>query len=479
MRALLVLYLSAGLAQGGFGWTAGQAIYLYGLYTATIFVTPVLGGYVGDKLLGPRRAIMAGCVLLMVGHALMALPMAIPSLGNWLFGPAAGAALDAAAVPGGLIVLDPAVGRIHEAAAAVAPGSAEAVAWQARLLYRLEASAFYLALTLIAVGTGFFKSNAYSLVSRLYPDDDRRRESGFVLYYISINIGAVAAALVVGTIGERAGWHAGFGAAGLGMLAGFVVLTILGRRWLGHVDGIAEWGPARHGGPLTHRERGHIKTISVLALFALLFGLFLEQGGGLLNIYAQSQTDRTLAGVEIPTTWFQTLNPIYVLLLSPAILVGLARAERRLGPISIMTRCSVALFVSGLGFAVMVGATQFQVEGKSGPLFLVAAYLLITAGEILFFPVCVSLVTRIAPRGTAAITLSVWMLSLAAGFYLAGVTGSLIDSVAPRSIFIGLTLVAALAAFVSLACGRFVHRWLGVPDNATPAIRPPWPEKAA
>ena len=236
MRALLVLYMTDHL-RGGLGFDDARALRTYAVYTLGVYVTPLLGGWVADRLLGQRYSVLAGASLMMVGHFLMAVP------GLW---------------------------------------------------------AFHGALAFLIGGNGLFKPNISSLVGGLYREGDPQREAGFTFFYMGINTGALLAPLVVGTLGEKLGWHVGFGAAGVGMAIGLVAFATLGPRLLGSAGLRApRTQRAETAVPLTHEERDRLWVLVILTTFAILFWAGFEQAGGLVNLFTERSVDRHLFGWEI------------------------------------------------------------------------------------------------------------------------------------------------------------------------------------
>ncbi|MFH0344287.1 MAG: peptide MFS transporter [Chromatiales bacterium] len=372
MRALLILFLVTETGRGGLGWTVERAGQLYGWYTGLVYLTPVIGGYLADRYLGTHRALVAGGILIALGHFSLALENTV---------------------------------------------------------------AFYSGLTLLVLGTGFFKSNISTMVGQLYGLHDPRRDSGFTIYYMGINLGALIGPLICGYLAHssRFGWAYGFGAAGVGMLAGLALYLGGRKRFLGDI-GIANaprTPDVQARLPLNREEKERIAAMLVMAFFVMFFWLAFEQAGSSMTMFAERSTDRTtprwlhwlLADDQFPAAWFQAVNPAFILLLAPLF----SMLWLRLGSAGFEPRTPVkmasGLILLGSGFLVLVFAATLSDRGTPvSPLWLAAAYLLHTCGELCLSPVGLALVTRIAPLKYASMLMGVWFLAnfganLAAGYF--------------------------------------------------------------
>ena len=372
MRALLILYL-IDTTTGGLGWTQESASRLYGWFTGLAYLTPVVGGWLADRYLGTRRSLAIGGAVLSLGYFALAL------------------------------------GR----------------SWS-----------FYTGLGLIALGAGFFKPNGYTMAGQLYRAGDSRRDSGFTLYYMAINLGALLGPLVCAWFAAdpRYGWSYGFAASGTAMLIG-LLFYLWARRF--RLQGIGlpprrqQAGGSRLEAPLTQAERGRILAVAVITVFVVFFWLAYEQTGSSVNVFAAHRVDRLvtgwLSGVvpegEIPAAWFQALNPLFVLLLAP-LMAGL---WRWLGPRAPSTPAKMALglILLGLAYVVMVaGAAQAAGGALASPWFLVAFYFVFSCGELCFLPVGISFVSQAAPIRLASMLMGVWLtanfFASLTGGYLAG-----------------------------------------------------------
>lgn len=416
MRALLIFYLTQH-----FLFPKEQAYLIYGGYTALAFLSPVVGGFVADRWLGARRAVIFGGVLLVCGH-----------LGLAIEGEPARMAGDVVSRDG----------------------------------VRLDV--FYASLALIVAGVGFLKANVSTLVGALYEHNDVRRDAGFTLFYLGINVGAALGALLAGALGQTFGWHYGFGAAGIGMLLGLIAFirgmpllqghggvpagADLQRRvakiprgalvyfgglgfvavvwvllqnvsaigWLLGVGGAAVVGyiVLTSYTTLDRAQRQHIfAALSLMALSVLFWALY-EQAGSSLNVFANERVNRVVLGLEIPAATFQSLPAIYVVLLAPLFAALWGRLAKHGRDLSGATKFALALMQLGLGFLVLVaGASWFA--GELTPLaFLFLIYFLHTTGELCLSPVGLSAMSRLAPAHMVGLIMGTWFMAQAGGNFM-------------------------------------------------------------
>jgi POT family proton-dependent oligopeptide transporter len=377
VRSLLILYLVDSTA-GGLGWNGEQASRLYGWVNGLAYLTPVAGGWAADRFLGASRSLGMGGAVIALGYFTLAL----------------------------------------------------APRW-----------AFFAGLALVIVGTGFFKPNVYTMVGQLYAPGDIRRDSGFTLYYMGINLGALLGPLVCAWFAAAPGfgWSWAFGVAGTGMLAGLGTYLSLG---ISRLRGVGD-SPAGKSGvsttqppqsPLTRAERRRIQALAIITLFVIFFWLAFEQVGSSLNLFAAQRTDRQVSGwlagliprSEIPAAWFQAVNPLFVLLLAPVI----ARIWQSLGDKAPKTHAKMALglVLLGLAYVVMVVAAAKSDRGvQVSPWYLISFYLVYTLGELCFLPAGFSFVGQAAPVRLASMLMGLWLtanfFANLIGGYLAGMLG--------------------------------------------------------
>jgi len=457
IRPLLILFMSAAVYNGGFGIERTQASTIVGIYAASVYLASLPGGWVADRLLGLRRAIMLGAVLISLGHI---------SIGTASF---------------------------------------------------LEAKApFFLGLIFIVLGTGLLKPNISAIVGDLYPEGGARRDAGFNIFYVGINSGAVAGQLLTGLLGEKIGWHWGFGIAGVGMLAGVAWFAIRARPTLGNLglDIVRHPDPLKQArqermlklslalglgllalvfilastrvlrldphaigqnmtyvlvgmaalyfayvfifGGLTGHEKKRIVVIALLFLFAAIFWAGFEQAPTSLNLFARDFTDRVILGYEIPAIWFQVANSLFVVLLAPFFAsLWLSLGSRNANPSS-PAKFSLGLLFGGLGFAVMIPAAYAVLNSggslKVSPWWLVVSYFIQTIGELLLSPVGLSSMTKLSPRKYVGQMMGIWFLATSVGNLIAGLVGGNVDPEKLEQtpmVFIG-TAIALIAAAVLL-----------------------------
>ncbi len=425
IRPLLVLFMTAALTSGGFGFDRAQASAIVGIYAASVYLASLPGGWVADRWLGLQRSIWYGGIFIALGH----LSIALSAL--------------------------------------------------------LEQSAFFLGLVLIVVGTGLLKPNISALVGDLYPEGGARRDAGFSIFYMGINTGAFIAPLITGYLGERVGWHWGFGAAGVGMLAGVITYRARIGKTLGPLGVLPSSGPEEqqrvkrwslaslaavfgvvilamlgviHINPvavaermslimatmglayfaylflfagLTGDEKKRMAVILVLCLASIVFWAAFEQAPTSLNLFARDFTDRNVFGWEMPTLWLQSANSFFVITLAPvfgALWVGLAKRGMEL---SSTAKFALALVITAVGFLIMVQASNLVIDGngtvKISMWWLTVSYLFQTFGELALSPVGLSSMTKLAPRKFVGQMMGLWFLATAMGNLIAGLVGGEVD----------------------------------------------------
>ncbi len=453
MRALLVLYLISELSgtNPGLGWSKAEASTLYGWYTMLVYITPIIGGILADKIYGFRKAILIGGVLMTLGHLSLAFhPLPF----------------------------------------------------------------FYLGLGLLILGNGLFKPNISSIVGQLYADDSPKKDSGYTIFYQGINVGAFLGSILCGYLGETYGWHYGFGLAGIFMLIGLIQFK-LSETIFGDIGGKPIGGnltenqdvidsiEAAKNQPLTKVEKDRLVIVGVLAFFSIFFWAAFEQAGSSMNIFALENTDRSLAGTgisifklvsailsclpvviltwiwlgvmrtlgsdfstpmffmglsvvilwgmigymiyqqffdpnpEVPATWFQSLNALFIFTLAPLFSwIWEKLSGTRLNPNG-MQKFAIGLLLLGIGFIpLVIGASQLgggNSTMKVSMIFLVLAYLLHTMGELSLSPVGLSYVNKLSPKKLLGVMFGIWFFASAMGNKLAGSFSSYMEQIAETS----------------------------------------------
>ena len=384
MRAILVLYLVAATTDGnaGLGWSNGEALSLYGWYTMLVYVASIPGGWIADKFLGQKKSVLYGGILLVAGHSILAVEQ------MW---------------------------------------------------------AFYTGLGLIIAGVGMLKPNISTMVGGLYKQGDIRRDKGFTIFYIGINVGAFLSALIVGYVGETYGWHYGFGLAGIGMAAG-LIQYLAGQKHLANVGNFLgaskdEAEKEAMKKPLSKIEKDRVVVLFISFILVIVFWGAFEQAGGLMNIYASEKTNRILMGWEVPASWFQSLNSMFIIFLGTS--VALYWANRKLkGKLSTsLFKMIVGLIIMGTGFFFMTAAAgQYESNGSSAMYWLVLAYLFHTVGELCISPVALSYITKLAPVKYASLMMGVYFAMTGFGNKLAGLLGEASESLGEYIIFTGIAV---------------------------------------
>ena len=426
MRAILVLYLVSATTGGnaGLGWTGGEAIALYGWYTMLVYVASIPGGIIADKLLGQKKTVLVGGIILVAGHGILAVEK------MW---------------------------------------------------------AFYSGLALIIAGVGMLKPNISTMVGGLYKEGDIRRDKGFTIFYIGINLGAFLSSLIVGYVGEEIGWHWGFGLAGIAMALGLIVY-LWGQKYLRNVGNLLSKAERSEGASLGNmfsellksplqlvitsilmigsvyylifeslpygllyifltlvtalmlmvykdlttqvmKDRYVVMILSFL-LVVVFWGAF-EQAGGLMNIYALDKTNRSipftlpLIGNEVPATWFQSLNALFIIIFGVIIANFWAKRKLKNKEASSIFKMATGVIIMGIGFVFMAMAAKSYTpyDEKAAMYWLVLAYLLHTIGELCSSPVALSFITKLAPVKYASLMMGVYFAATGLGNKVAGVIG--------------------------------------------------------
>lgn len=460
MRAILVLAMVAAVDQGGMGLDDRSATAIYGLYTAGVYMFTLAGGWMADRLLGQRAAVWYGGIIIACGHFTMAMP------------------------------------------------------WT---------PAFFMGMVLIVLGTGLLKPNISAMVGQLYSTDSAaRRDAGFSIFYLGINLGSFIGQLICGYLGERIGWHYGFGAAGVFMVLGLIqyrstghylgnagllevqsdtnalsnrqrdwrivqvimllVIGVLAAMLMGKLVinplmlaqstgvlivtvSLAYFAYVLIWGGLTSEERKRISAIIVMFFAAALFWSGFEQAGSSFNLFAERYTNRMMFGWELPASWLQSINPFFIVLLAPMFAALWVRLGIKGVEPSTPIKMVLGLLQMALGFLVLYFAAQFVVQGEQvAPTWLVLTYLLHTTGELCLSPVGLSVVTRLSPPRYVGQMMGVWFMGAALGNLIAGLLAGFFgeESVATMpDRFFDVFVFGMSAALVLLLIHRVLRRWMG------------------
>ncbi|MCS6874267.1 MAG: peptide MFS transporter [Pyrinomonadaceae bacterium] len=432
IRPLLVLFMSAAILDGGFGFEREQASAIVGIYAASVYLASLPGGWVADRLLGLQRAILYGAICISAGHISIGL-------------------------------------------SAFFAGKAT----------------FFLGLILIVLGTGLLKPNISAIVGDLYPEGGARRDAGFSIFYMGINLGAFSGQIITGLLGEKYGWHWGFGAAGVGMLLGLLIYILSRRKTLGEIG----LHPAKHPdkveqakiewrvkavvssgililaaififaslglitidakvvgtymsyllvavaviyfaylfmlGGLNSDEKKRMLVVVVLFVAAAVFWSAFEQAPTSLNLFAKDFTDRNIMGFEVPATWFQSINPLLIIILAPVFASIWTFLGKKGLDLSSPTKFALGLLFAAVGFLIMIFAS-WEVLKSNGAVkvsifWLTFSYVFQTIGELCLSPVGLSSMTKLSPRRYVGQVMGIWFLASSLGNLIAGLVGGHVD----------------------------------------------------
>jgi len=401
-RAILILYMVAPASAGGLGLETARATAIYGTYTASAYLTALPGGWIADRFLGARPAVLYGGILITLGN----LAMALGSL-NVLYG----------------------------------------------------------GMLLVALGTGLLKPNVSSMVGGLYSETDPRRDGGFSIFYMGINIGAMISPFICGYLGQRVNWRLGFLAAAGGMALG-LIQYLANRKRLVHVGNkparLAQGKGEAARSPLTGEEWKRLAAIGLLFVFAAIFWAAFEQAGSSLNLFAAEKSDNRLLGYSFPSSWYQSVNSIFIISLAPVfswLWLSLG-AKQPSSP----AKFAYGLLSIGIGFALLALGSEIAGPGKVSPLWLVAVYLLHTIGELSLSPVGLSTVTRLAPQRVVGLMMGVWFLSISLGNFVGGWVAGFFDATAEGALarlFGAVALTTFAAAAILALLTPFLRKLMG------------------
>ena len=436
MRALLVLYLVNSL-----NYSESDALHIYAVYTGLVYLTPLIGGYLADRFLGAQKSIFIGGLTMMIGHFLMAFP-------DYL----------------------------------------------------------YLAIGMLIIGNGYFKPNISSLLGRLYKSNDLRRDSGFSIFYVGINLGAFLAPLIVGYVGETINWHYGFAIAGFGMLAGLIQFSY-GQNKIINEDTthqykklkLADWGLisiisiiniplillilevnevlnnfffeillaviviifsyffTRKKQLVSAKEDlKKIIYIGVLSVFVIFFWVGFEQAGGSLTLFANNSVDRNFLGFIIPASFFQSINPLIIILIGPMIASFWLRVDRSKNNINTPQKMGLGLLLLAGGFFLITLVNNAS-DTSISLWWLVGVYFLHTLGELCLSPIGLSMVSKVSPKKIASLMMGFWFLSSAVANFMAGKLPGILES-NNLDLFTFLTVTSVIAGLLLLLISKFLEK---------------------
>ena len=459
MRALLILYLSEATtaANPGMGLAEAPAGAIYGLYTGLVYLLGLPGGWVADQLWGQRKAVFVGGCIIAAGH----FSMAVPNDFN-----------------------------------------------------------FFLGLILIVIGTGLLKPNVSSVVADLYPEGGARRDAGFSIFYMGINVGAFAGPLICGWLGQNWNWHWGFSAAGFGMVLGLIQFRLgygrlgdagvlrgdrtpeqraaLSRRFFGGCAalalGLVGFGYLVSSGAIPVSltqiatglaalilgvvvvyfvylmlfgghdvvEKKKIVAIFWFALLAVLFWSGFEQAGSSLNLFAENYTDRTIGDWSYPASWLQSVNAFFIVCLAPVFgWLWVWLANRNANP-STAVKFALGLLLLAAGFFVIAwGAANATPDAPASASWLIVMYFLHTVGELALSPVGLSAVTKLAPPRRISQMMGLWFVATSLGNVVAGLVAGRLEALEPSPLFLTVAQIIGFAGIIALAASPLIKRLMG------------------
>lgn len=461
MRAILLLFLIDNV-RGGMGLSEVEGAAIYGLYTSSVYLLSLPGGWVADNILGQRKSIWYGGIIIMSGHIILAFP--------------AGTAL------------------------------------------------FYMGLAVVAIGTGLLKPNISSIVGELYPEGGARRDAAFSIFYMGINLGSLLGITTVGYLGQKVGWHYGFGAAAVGMALGLITFRTLGQKHLGHLGNVparpAETATKKEGGNrplivflivlvsllgtlqltglldlttatglakamgtiisliavsyflfilvaggLTTVEKKRVAVLFIFFIAAALFWAGNEQQGSSLQIFAERYTDLNFFGWQMPSSWFQNFNPAFILSFSPVLATLWIYLANRKIDYPAPAKLATGLILLGLAYVVMVIAAKIALTGvRTSALYLTFTYLFFTLGELFLSPVGLSAFTKLAPKRYTSQLMGIWFVGTSLGNLIAGLFAGGFDeeNVSQMPVlFQSVAYVGVGAGLLMLLFTKPLKRWMG------------------
>ncbi|MEA4974440.1 MAG: peptide MFS transporter [Paludibacter sp.] len=427
MRGILILYLTKTYLEGGLNISAQNASLIYGFFTGFVYFTPLIGGWIADKWLGQRHAITIGGITMMLGQL---------------------------------------------------------------TLFAVNTHAgLFAGLGLLIIGNGFFKPNISTLVGGLYEEGDEKRDSAFSIFYMGINLGAFMAPLVVGFLTDNLfagtvtsetgeviisyGYRYGFLAAAVGMFLGQIFFNTLAQKYLGNIgkrpgslqaSAINLEAPVDTKKPLTKEEKQRITVIFVLFVFAIFFWAGFEQAGSSLSLYTDKYVDRVVLGYEIPTAWFQSVNPLFIVLLAP--LFGMFWVSKTGKKLTTPIKMGLGMVILGVGFFFMLGAVAERggdtedISIKASLIWLVLTYLVHTLGELCLSPVGLSVVTKLSPPKLASVLMGVWLLSSFVANIVGGFLASSVESMGAGKIFLYVALFVIVCGIILITLNKKLLRMM-------------------
>lgn len=414
MRAILILYLTAKTtdSNAGLGWDNVSALEIYGWYTMFVYVMSVPGGLLADRLIGQKKAVLFGGILIIIGHF--------------------------------ILVFD-------------------------------ELWAFYTGASIIILGVGALKPNISSMVGGLYTRGSEKRDTAFTIFYIGINIGAFAAPLIVGYVGEVINWNLGFGLAGIGMTLGLIVY-IWGQKYLkdvGNFVPIQRDSSSNKSVPLTAIEKDRMIVIFLSFLIVIVFWGAYEQAGGLMNLYARDKIDRVMFGFTVPASFLQSLHAFYVVLFGVPVAYFWTQWRKKGRESSSLFKMGLGTIITGLGFLLLAAAaleTGTSLDGKASIYWMFGAYLLHVIGELSISPVALSFITKLAPVKYASLMMGAYFMVSGLGNKVAGLVGEAAQNAGEYAIFMSVLIFCVSFGLLLIIFVKRLKKLTHGADDVDPKI---------
>ena len=371
-------------------FSAEKAGNIYGLYTGLVYLTPLLGGYLADRYLGQRKCISVGATLMSLGLFILA------------FAPK---------------------------------------------------DFFLFALFLMVIANGFFKSNISSVLGLLYGNKNEKKDEAYTIFYMGINLGAFFSPLVCGTLAVKYGFEYGFAAAGIGMLIGLSIYKIFENKLLANIGSkpISKSSIENHNEEVSTSQNNQFVSLLLLMIFTIPFWICFEQAGSSLTLFAQYSTNRDFFGLKIPTEYFQSLNPLFIITLAPLMSILWRNLRRKSKEPSSVEKFSIALFLISISFIILAYAGHLSESSLVSPLWLVLGYFIMTVAELCLSPIGLSLVSKLAPKKFLSLTMGCWFLTSFLGNTIAGIWGGKFDSISSAHLFGALAILSG-ATWLVLLC---------------------------
>lgn len=363
---------------------------IYGLYTGLVYLTPLIGGYLADRYLGQRKCISTGAILMTCGLFLLA------------FAPK---------------------------------------------------SLFLFSLFLMIIANGFFKSNISSVLGLLYGNDNEKKDSAFTIFYMGINLGAFFSPLVCGTLAVKYGFEYGFAAAGIGMLIGVVLYKLFEHKLLGEsgLYPVTKTQTFENDNEQNQNSKKQFLSLVTLMIFTIPFWVCFEQAGSSLTLFAEYSTNRNFLGFEIPTEYFQSLNPLFIISLAPIMSWLWTMLRNKSKEPTSVEKFALALFLISISYVILAYAGHLSLGGLVSPLWLVLGYFIMTIAELCLSPIGLSLVSKLAPRKFLSLTMGCWFLTSFLGNLIAGIWAGKYESMTPAELF-GILAILSFITCILLVC---------------------------